>query len=193
MKTANREQILEKSAEMFKHYGYRKTTMDDIAQAVGKGKSSIYYYYKSKEEIFVAVMEARAEELLQEVKTAVYKAATPTEKVQKFVTARMQVHKRIGDFFAHYLNADGSQLASIDQLTQAYEQREMDLLQNIFDEGNVTQDFGIQNTNLAAYTIVKALKSLEKPLYAENDERSMEATMLKLLDVLLYGIIKRNA
>ncbi|HET6559677.1 MAG TPA: TetR/AcrR family transcriptional regulator, partial [Prolixibacteraceae bacterium] len=48
-KDANRESILKTAQEIFSKYGYKKTTLDDIANAVRKGKSSLYYYFTSKE------------------------------------------------------------------------------------------------------------------------------------------------
>lgn len=51
-----REEILSKAAELLGRFGFKKTTMEDIAKAIGKSKSSLYYYYKTKEEIFEAVV-----------------------------------------------------------------------------------------------------------------------------------------
>ena len=48
-KDLNRETILKIAQEIFSKYGYKKTTLDDIANAVRKGKSSLYYYFKSSE------------------------------------------------------------------------------------------------------------------------------------------------
>ena len=47
-----RLQIVESSRIIFSKYGYKKTTMDEIAQITGKGKSSIYYYFPGKEDIY---------------------------------------------------------------------------------------------------------------------------------------------
>ena len=51
-KNKNRDAIIETARQVFKKYGYDKTLMEHIAKAAGKGKSSIYYYFKSKEQIF---------------------------------------------------------------------------------------------------------------------------------------------
>ena len=55
-KDANRDAILEIAQEIFSKFGYKKTTLDDIANAVRKGKSSLYYYFSSKEDLFQAVI-----------------------------------------------------------------------------------------------------------------------------------------
>ena len=51
-----REEILNGARDLFERFGFKKTTMEDIARQVGKSKSAFYYYYKTKEEIFEAVI-----------------------------------------------------------------------------------------------------------------------------------------
>ena len=52
-----REQVLKAAQKPFRGKGIGAGTMEDVAKAVGKGKSTLYYYFKSKEEIFNAVLE----------------------------------------------------------------------------------------------------------------------------------------
>jgi len=51
-----RLKIILTASRIFSHYGFRKTTMEEISKALKKGKSSIYYYFGSKEEIFEAII-----------------------------------------------------------------------------------------------------------------------------------------
>ena len=48
-----RSQILGAAQDIFNRLGYSKTSVDDISQAVGMKKSSLYYYFKNKEDIFM--------------------------------------------------------------------------------------------------------------------------------------------
>ncbi|WP_461492021.1 TetR/AcrR family transcriptional regulator, partial [Pontibacter sp. HJ8] len=48
---AIKTEILNEAQKLFRHFGWTKTTMEDIAKATGKGKSTLYYYYKSKDDI----------------------------------------------------------------------------------------------------------------------------------------------
>jgi len=52
-----KQEILDTAKYVFAKYGYKKTTMNDIAKAIGKAKSSLYYYFSSKDEIFTCVVE----------------------------------------------------------------------------------------------------------------------------------------
>ncbi len=45
-----RKKIIKTSGQIFSRYGFRKTTMEEISKALKMGKSSVYYYFKSKEE-----------------------------------------------------------------------------------------------------------------------------------------------
>ncbi len=48
--------IIDSAQKLFRQFGLKKTTMDEIATACGKAKSTLYHYYKSKEEVFDDVL-----------------------------------------------------------------------------------------------------------------------------------------
>lgn len=52
-----RRSIIESAAQVFTEKGYHKTKMDDIAEKLGVSKGAIYQYFKSKEQIFVEVID----------------------------------------------------------------------------------------------------------------------------------------
>ncbi len=52
-----RRSIIESAAQVFAEKGYHKTKMDDIAEKLGVSKGAIYQYFKSKEQIFVEVID----------------------------------------------------------------------------------------------------------------------------------------
>ncbi|MFX0073779.1 MAG: TetR/AcrR family transcriptional regulator, partial [Candidatus Hermodarchaeota archaeon] len=56
MSENKKEQILSAASECFAKFGYKKTTLEDIAQKIGLNKASLYYYFKSKEEIFITII-----------------------------------------------------------------------------------------------------------------------------------------
>jgi AcrR family transcriptional regulator len=80
LKDPIREEILNGARDLFERFGFKKTTMEDIARQIGKSKSALYYYYKTKEEIFEAVV-------LNEITTSQAKAV---EVVRKEVSAARQ-------------------------------------------------------------------------------------------------------
>ena len=77
-KTAvNKEQIIRASRNVFKTLGYNKVTMADVAYAANMGRSSLYYYFKNKDEVFFAVSAVEFSNILA-------KAQTKTKATQSF-------------------------------------------------------------------------------------------------------------
>lgn len=62
------ENIITISAKLFTEKGYDKTSMQDIADAVGMSKGGIFHHFSSKEDIFNAVMERQFEQITETVK-----------------------------------------------------------------------------------------------------------------------------
>jgi AcrR family transcriptional regulator len=63
--------------------------MEDVAQAIGKGKSTLYYYYKSKEEIFEAMMDLEVTQVLRHIRLAVAQSITATAQLEAFYTTKI--------------------------------------------------------------------------------------------------------
>src|ERR1700761_9231707 len=93
------EQILQAARELFQQHGLLKVTMDDVARAIGKGRSSLYYYYKSKEEILDAVMDVEIREMLTAVALAVEKATTAEQKIHAFCVTKLKVLREKNTFY----------------------------------------------------------------------------------------------
>lgn len=63
-----KEKILEAAYQQFLHYGYSKTTMNEIAGALAMSKALLYYYFPDKSQLYVAVTRKLAEEYLETLK-----------------------------------------------------------------------------------------------------------------------------
>lgn len=84
-----RDAIVDASRQIFGRLGFRGTTMDDIAREVRKGKSSIYYYFKCKEDIYKAVIEKEALFIQAEVSKALAIVPSPAEKLKTYISVRL--------------------------------------------------------------------------------------------------------
>src|ERR1700744_973123 len=83
------EQILQAAKRLFQVHGLHKITMDDVAKAIGKGRSSLYYYYKSKDEIFNAVMDIEINHMLNAMASAVNLVPTVEQKINAFYITKL--------------------------------------------------------------------------------------------------------
>src|SRR5580692_3677917 len=81
--------IIDTARTLFKQYGFKKTTMGHIARSLGRGKSSLYYYYPGKEEIFEAVLQTEMDELLDQIYQSIRKAPSSKEKLTIYCRCRL--------------------------------------------------------------------------------------------------------
>lgn len=76
-----RQEIIEAAFQVFMRYGYRRTTMDDIAQQVGLSRPTLYLTFPNKDAIFRAVVEAGFERLLNEIDAGLPAQSSLTEQL----------------------------------------------------------------------------------------------------------------
>lgn len=187
-----RESVLKVAQEIFTRYGFHKTTMDDIAKGMGKGKSSIYYYFSSKEDIFSAVVEKELGELRSKIMTSVARTTDPKEKLKAYVNERMQGLSKMVNLFNVLRTEFISQREFTDRIRRKTDEEEILIIRSILDEGVSEGTFQLEDTWLTSIAIVTALKGMEIPLViASKEENHLEITLDRLLDVLFYGMVKR--
>jgi len=92
-----REQIVEAAGEHFSQYGYEKTTVSDLAKAIGFSKAYIYKFFDSKQAIGEAICSKTLTSIVVAVEDAVAGAPTPTEKFRRMF--KTLVSTGVGLFF----------------------------------------------------------------------------------------------
>ena len=133
------KQIIQAAQQLFQTYGLQKVTMDDIAKEIGKGRSSLYYYYKSKEEILVAAIEVEMKEIFMEIGHAVDKAPDLEQKVHAYFNTRLKISPKRRVFYNMLDTEDHEQMRKA--LLNLNREMEVTLLKQILD-------FGIQKGQL---------------------------------------------
>lgn len=181
-------QILKVAQEIFTKYGFKKTTIDDIASELRKGKSSIYYYYSSKEEIFKAVLDKEADELKRQVLSVIDKIIDPQEKIEAYIRTRIQGIRHLGNLYdfrkSHYLS-----LENASELRLKYDNLEIEVIQSLLEYGIGQNKFEIKNTYMTAVSILIIIKGLEIPMLS-RDEETINERIGELLPILFHGICK---
>ena len=194
-KSEIRSKILVAAQEVFTRYGFGKTTMDDIAREMGKGKSSIYYYFTSKEDIFRAVIDKELVLMKTRILDAVSLKKDSREKLKVYVIERMHGVQSFKNLYTVIRNEFTAQRDFVDQTRQQTDQDEISIVKDILDQGVEAGIFNLEDTYLTSIAIVTALKGMEIPLLITEtgSENLLEQRLDRLIDVLFYGIIKRES
>jgi AcrR family transcriptional regulator len=186
-----KKKVIITSGQIFSHYGYKKTTMDEIAKALKMGKSSIYYYFASKEEIFEAVVLYEANILRNELTTAIKAVDSPVEKMRNYVFVRMKSFEKLSNYYNAIFDKNLDHFDFIETIREKYDREELAILRLILYHGLRKKIFNVANSEYTAIAIQTTLKGLEVPLFWKKKELDIESRLNAILAVLFNGIIKR--
>lgn len=184
-------EILSGAKKLFGKHGLKKTTMEEIATAAGKGKSTLYYYFPSKNEIFEAVVEDEMKNVVKRIREAVNASLTAKDKLKAFLQA--QVTSIIGfHSFREVLFED--LLASMRMLIgikSRYEQIQIDMIREILLGGSQSGEFKemtLERMNKMSFVMVTAFRGLHFPLSVELSEVQTHEYFDEMINMLIAGI-----
>ena len=192
VKAEVKAQIVDVARKIFLRYGFRKTTMEEVATESRMGKSSIYYYFPGKEDIFKAVVEKEASELKEELDKTIHTGDPPIDKLKAYILFRLHHVRTLGNFYAALNEESLSHLDFILEIRRKFDQDEQEMVQGILEEGLDDGSFQINSSKIGAIAIATMMKGLELPLLLSDDHKTDRGELLDdLIRVLFYGIIKR--
>lgn len=91
MASRTRERLIDVARQLFARKGLENTTMNDIATASDRGRRTIYTYFRTKDEIYQAVIEDEANRILSEIESRLAQADTPEQKLKALMDYRVQL------------------------------------------------------------------------------------------------------
>jgi len=84
------QEILGAAIRLYQKFGPNGFTMDDLAAAAGRSRTSLYYYYKNRDEIYQAVMDKIARDIAAEIRQAVAMAESLRDRIFAFCSAKLK-------------------------------------------------------------------------------------------------------
>ena len=186
-----KEMIIEAARGIFARFGFSKTTMDEIAKAAYKAKSSIYHYFKSKEEIFREIVVKESRTLKEEITKAINQEDNPQKKLRAYVITRMHTLQKLANFYSALKDEYLKHYEFIEKVRKNHDREEMEIIKEILRDGNEKGVFDIKDLEVTAFAIIVALKGLEYRWVQETDVSKIEKDIDSLLAILFNGIVKR--
>ena len=189
-----RERFIEVARQLFARKGVENTTMNDIASASEKGRRTIYTYFKSKRDIYNAVIEQETDIALSQLRSIVAKAIPADEKLTEYIDAHFETMKEVvsrnGSLRAWFFR----DVRKVDRARRIVSRKEVILLQQILAEGVAEGIFEIDDIPRTALIITKTIQGLDVP-YIRDDlsEIGVDKDQLSrsFVSMLLSGLLKR--
>ena len=192
METDDRkERIIEAARDLFARFGLRKTSVQEIARASHMAKGSLYYYFRSKAEVFEAVVQEELDRLWDVTREAVEAAKDPERKISEFVLTRMRELKRLANAYATLHDEYLEHLGFVEKIRGRTLQREIDMIAGILKEGIASGAFRRLDVGVTAQAIVVALKGLEFPWATRTNDEEVKQHLNALIGILFDGIRAR--
>ncbi|MBP5377125.1 MAG: TetR/AcrR family transcriptional regulator [Bacteroidaceae bacterium] len=172
-----RKLLVDVARQLFAKQGFESTTMNDIAALSSKGRRTLYTYFKSKEEVYYAVIQTELERLSERMEEVANKPIAPEEKLVQLVFTHLGVIKeavyRNGNLRAEFFR----DVWKVEAVRKNFDKNEINLIRRIMNEGNDQGKFEIRNVRLMAEIFHFCLKGCEVPFiygrYAAQNEEEL--------------------
>ncbi|MDJ0762752.1 MAG: TetR/AcrR family transcriptional regulator [Myxococcota bacterium] len=185
-----RERILDAAFDKFKQYGFVKTTVDEIARQAQVGKGTIYFYFKSKEAILLALVDREMAKGYAEIATAVAKERETVDKLKRVIQVSF-------DFF--HKNALTSKVMAMDQglvlalitdKNKEIQQLSIAVIKALVEQGQQEGVFQEMDSQQVAYIIDSLIRSFHYLHYLGLDIYKPDAILDSLFGLLFSGLGK---
>lgn len=158
-----RNKLVDVARILFARNGMESTTMNDIAAASGKGRRTIYTYFKNKEEVYLAVIEAEMDRLSERMNEVAHSNIDPEDKLVELIYTHLNMIKeavqRNGNLRAEFFR----NIVRVESVRKKFDHNEQQLFTDIIAEGVRTGRFQVDSIPLCADILHYCIKGLEVP------------------------------
>ncbi|AGK95163.1 transcriptional regulator [Clostridium pasteurianum BC1] len=179
--------IFHSAIKVFSNNGYNGATMDEIASNAGVAKGTLYYHFKSKEEIFKYIITEGVDLMKNEIDEATNNEKSPLEKLQAVCRVQLNLIHENRDFFrviASQLWGKELRQLELRDIMRRYVIHIEEFVKAAMEVGSIKEG----NSLFLAYAFLGTLcsVSLYEVVNAESD--NINGTINNLTDYILTGI-----
>lgn len=185
-----RAKLVDVARQLFAKKGVEDTTMNDIAQASKKGRRTLYTYFKSKEQIYMAVVESELEMLSTQMEKAASKPVSPDKKILELIMTHLDAIKMVvyrngtlrADFFRD--------IWRVEAMRKEFDRQETALFRRVLHEGKELNLFDIDNVEITADILHYCIKGIEVPyIRGQIGEELDDETGWRYVAKIVYGAL----
>jgi TetR/AcrR family transcriptional regulator len=195
-KNEKEELILNAAQSRFIAYGYSKVTMDEIAEDIGMGKASLYYYFPTKDDVFREVIKREQSVFISRVRVMLEKRMSVSSKLKDYFRLRMRYSGQIFDLSWHNRQLWPSMKPIFKDLFEKLAKEERHILTRLIEEGKRKGELNVPSPERIAALIMNVLQGLRMRLfYAESGiqlreppHKEFEKEIQVFIGILLSGM-----
>jgi len=158
-----RQLLVDVARQLFARQGLEGTTMNDIAEASGKGRRTLYTYFKSKDEVYSAVIDGELMRISTTFLAVARRQMPPLEKLVELIFAHLSLMKEVvvrnGNLRAEFFR----NIWQVERVRKRYDKKEHDIIAKTLEEGMQAGAFEVDDLMLYTDIIQACAKGLEVP------------------------------
>jgi TetR/AcrR family transcriptional regulator len=189
--------ILDAARQRFAHYGIGKVTMDEVAADVGLKKASLYYYFRTKEDLFRSVIEREEQSYLSALGEFNARDLRPEEKLRLFGARRLELFGSLLNLAQFKAESWSALVPALKPLFMKVEAEELRFVTGLLREGIARKEFRVRDPKQTAALILHVLQGLRMRVVknaqtsaaAAENYRGLSIEINHLFDLLMRGII----
>jgi len=158
--------IVKGALNVFRDVGIEKTTMDEIAIESGFGKATLYYYFSSKDDVFIDIMEQGWKQLWEGIESRIVEEVGPRKKFIGIIKKMGRIVTDDKVMYEFLFTAPNYIHDSDKQSWKTYQERLYAILQSIIEDGIKKKEFVDLNPGL----LMKAIGGLFHQLLISSDD-----------------------
>lgn len=155
--------LVDVARQLFAKKGLEDTTMNDIAQASDRGRRTLYTYFKSKEDIYYAVIETELDRLIYKMHEVSQREMSADEKLLELIFTHLNMIKeavcRNGNLRAEFFR----NIWMVERVRKNFDKAEVATFKLVLAEGVQSNTFDVDDIDLTANIIHYCIKGLEVP------------------------------
>jgi len=186
-----KEAIVLAAIKVFENYGLSKVSMLDISKACGLGRSSLYYYYKNKMEVFDAVCQKLFREIYEKSRAEVSPQQSLEVNLEKYQLKKLKEIKKVikkHDLAFVDLKTDPSMLFTKIRVLMNEEITLLNEVLNWAMEKNEIRQISAEEQRFMAETMVTSLRSFEQEVILFDRFPDMEVKLSWLASIFSKGL-----
>lgn len=180
-----RREILDAAEQLFVNKGFQNTSMREIGEAAGVGKSTLYDYFQTKEQILAFALEEAMLDMNERAQAIAGLALPPDERIRQIMKAHLALLQanrnlllRLTDQ-SHFLSTE--ELTRIGQKRYAYQ----DIIRGLIEAGTAQGRFRAVNALVAARMLTSSLLSV---FHTTRPAGTVEEMLDEVVGIFLRGI-----
>jgi AcrR family transcriptional regulator len=183
------EQILAEAVRIFRQKGYHATSMQNIADAVGLQKASLYHYLPSKQALLAKIFERSIGALTQQLETILASNDTPPNKLRRAVQAHVLALCEQLDTYTVYLSERRALSNRYHARVRAEGEKHARLIERILEEGIARKHFRAMDTKMVALAVLGMCNWVYQWYSPEGRLKPQEIAQI-FADLVLEGIAR---